>query len=499
MDPIEVMFNPETVAVVGASNDLTKWGAGIFSRVLNSPSVKRLYPVNNHQAMVQGVKAYPSLRDLPEPVDFVAIVIPYPDVPQVVEDCVATGVKTALIITAGLGETGEEGVRVERQIVGAARQTGMRLVGPNCMGHFNGINGFSTLRMTFAIEPGSIGVISQSGGFAMNILMAGQEMGVGFSKFVSVGNEADLHFEDFLAYMAHDKDTKVITGYIEGLRKGKEFLRLAKEITSKKPVVVVKVGRTEAGAKAAKSHTSAIAGSDIMYDAAFKQSGVIRVDSVEQLFDVASALLRQPLPKGNRVGIITSGGGFGCVSSDACERLGLRVAPLSPETIEKLNKVLPDRWPHANPVDTVASGFANVTYDCIWPLMEDPNLDSLLIIGGVGMSAMFPQFGADLVNAVLPQADNPNSLIDFAQQMFAATARQETEGLDKLFASMDKYKKPVILATPLNETIRKSEVFKKLQKNGVMLYGTPERAATVIAKLVEYSQYLESVGETIQI
>jgi acetate---CoA ligase (ADP-forming) subunit alpha len=492
MDPIELMFNPETVAVVGASNDLSKWGAGIFSRVLSSPSIKRRYPVNKHQSVVQGVKAYPSLRDLPEPVDFVAIVIPYPDVPQIVQDCVALGVKTALIITAGLGETGEEGARIEHEIVDTARQIGMRMVGPNCMGHFNGINGFSTLRMTFKLEKGSIAVISQSGGFAMNILQAGREMGVGFSKFVSVGNEADLHFEDFLSYMARDEDTKIITGYIEGLRKGREFFSLAKEITKKKPIVVVKVGRTEAGAKAARSHTSAIAGTDAIYDAAFKQSGVLRADSVEELFDVASALLRQPLPKGNRVGIITSGGGFGCVSSDACERLGLKVAPLSRETIEKLNKILPDRWPHANPVDTVATGIANVTYDCIWPLMEDPNLDSLLIIGGVGISAMLPQMGGDYIKDIVTQTDNSGFLMDFVDQMFASSAEQEMLGLDKLFESIEKYKKPVIISTPVNEIMRQSPVYKKLLKNGVMMYPTPERAATVIAKLVEYSRYLNS-------
>jgi acetyl-CoA synthetase (ADP-forming) len=490
MDPIEVIFNPETVAVVGASNDLTKWGAGIFARVLTSPSVKRLYPINKHQPIVQGVKAYRSLRDLPEPIDFVAIVIPYPEVPQIIQDCVALGVKTALIITAGLGETGEAGAQLERQIVSTAQPIGLRMVGPNCMGHFNGINGFSTLRMTLQIEKGGIGVISQSGGFAMHILMAGLDMGIGFSKFVSVGNEADLHFEDFLAYMAEDKDTKVITGYIEGLRKGREFFRLAKETTKKKPMVVVKVGRTDAGAKAAKSHTSAIAGTDIVYDAAFKQAGVLRVDSVEELFDVASALLRQPLPKGNRVGIITSGGGFGCVISDACERLGLKVATLSRETIEKLNKILPDRWPHANPVDTVATGFVNVTYDCIRPMMEDPNLDALLVIGGIGLSALFPRFGADHLKAVVRQADNPNSLLDFAQQMFSSMAKQEMEGLDKLFEAMEKYKKPVIISTPINETIRSSQVFQKLQQNGVMMYATPERAATVVAKLVEYNRYL---------
>jgi len=490
MDPIEVIFNPETVAVVGASNDLTKWGAGIFARVLNSPSVKRLYPVNKNQTVVQGVRSYPSVRDLPEPVDFVAIVIPYPDVPKVIEDCAAKGVKAILIITAGLGETGEEGVRLEREIVGLASRAGIRMVGPNCMGHFNGINGFSTLRMSFPIEKGTIGVISQSGGFAMHILMSGLEMGAGFSKFVSVGNEADLHFEDFLEYMAKDPDTKVITGYIEGLRKGREFFRLARETTRKKPIVVVKVGRTEAGARAARSHTSAIAGEDLVYDAAFKQAGVLRVDTVEELFDIASALLRQPLPRGNRVGIITSGGGFGCVTSDACERLGLKVAPLSPETIQKLNKILPDRWPHANPVDTVATGMAMITYDCIWPLIEDPNLDAVLIIGGIGMSTMFPRFGADHIKSVMQQADNPQSLMDFAQGMFSVFEKQELDGLDKLVEYMDRYKKPVIISSHITQATRNSPVFQKLRDNGLMMYETPERAAAVAAHLVQYGRYL---------
>ena len=328
MGLFDAIFNPETVAVVGASNALEKWGAGIFTRVLSSPTITRLYPINKTSAEVQGVKAYRSVRDLPEPVDFAAIVIPYPDVPEVIRDCVARGVKVALIITAGLGETGEEGARLEREILEIARRGGMRLIGPNCMGHFNMANDFSTIRAPLPIARGNIGVISQSGGFAMHILMCGMEVGAGFSKFVSVGNEIDLHFEDFLEYLGKDDETKVITGYIEGLRKGKDFFQLAKEISKNKPIVVVKVGRTEAGAKAARSHTSAIAGSDLVYDAMFRQSGVIRVDEVEELFDVASALLRQPLPKGNRVAVLTSGGGFGCVTSDACERMGLKLASL---------------------------------------------------------------------------------------------------------------------------------------------------------------------------
>ncbi len=488
MDRIDQMFDPESVAVVGASNALDKWGAGIFSRVLRSPSVKRPYPVNKTSAEVQGVKAYPSVRDLPETVDFVAIVIPYPDVPEVMRDCVAKGIKAGLIITAGLGETGEEGAKLQQEVLDIAREGGMRLVGPNCMGHFNTANGFSTLRMPIPIKQGEVGVISQSGGFAMHILMSGLEAGAGFSKFVSVGNEADLHFEDFLEYLGNDDSTQVITGYIEGLRRGRDFFRLASEITKKKPIVVVKVGKTEAGARAARSHTSAIAGADDIYDAMFRQAGVIRVNEVEELFDVAAALLRQPLPRGNRVGILTGGGGFGCVTSDACSRLGLDVAPLSPVTIERLNKVLPDRWPHANPVDTVASG--NVTYPCIWPLLEDENLDALMVIGGIGQMGMMSRMAQSSMQALAQQADDAPSLLERAQEMFQKYQEEELVQLDKLIEYMDRYQKPVLIFGRGPERADNTPVQAKLQENGIVMYPTPERAAKTLAHLVAYGRYL---------
>jgi len=480
MDHFELIFNPETVAVVGASNDLDKWGAGIFERVLTAPRVKRLYPVNKTAAEVQGVKAYPTVRDLPEAVDFVAIVIPFPDVPEVVRDCVARGVKTALIITAGLGETGEKGAEMQRDIIDIASKGGLRLIGPNCMGHFNMANDFSTVHRELVVERGGIGVISQSGAFAGHILQCGTEMGAGFSKFVSVGNEADLHFEDFVEYLAQDDDTKVITGYIEGLRKGRDFFRSARQITRRKPIIVVKVGRTGAGVKAARSHTGAIAGSDAIYDAVFKQTGVIRVNEVEELFDVASALLRQPLPKGNRVAILTGGGGFGCVTSDACERLGLDVAPLSPQTLERLNAVLPERWPHANPVDMVAAGW--VTYKCLWPLMEDDNLDAVLMIGGVGGRLWW-----------IPGLDSDDPAVrEKAEQIRDSREKEELENLDKLFEYMDKYQKPVIIFNHHADAIKGSIISTRLKENGVMTYPTPERAVRVLAHLVEYSRYLSS-------
>jgi len=485
---MDLIFNPETVAVVGASNALGKWGAGIFSRLRVAPNVKSLYPVNKTSDEVQGVKAYPTVRDLPETVQFVVIAIPYEGVPGVIDDCVDRGVKTILIITAGLGETGPEGAELERQVAEKASRAGIRLIGPNCMGHFNSANGLSTLRMGLPTEGGEVGVISQSGGFAMHILQSGNQAGVGFSKFVSVGNEADLHFEDFLEYFLEDDDTKIITGYIEGLRKGRDFFRLAKEYTKKKPIVVVKVGRTEAGARAARSHTSAIAGSDEIYDVMFRQAGVIRVDEVEELFDVAAALLRQPLPRGNKVAILTGGGGFGCVTSDACARLGLDVAPLSPRTIERLSEVLPDRWPHGNPVDTVASGW--VTYPCIWPLIEDDNIDSLMVIGGIGSMMMPRRMMMDTSGFPPDQRDQAEEA--FKEQMKAMEARQEQEmeNIDRIVECMDKYQKPIIIVGGVSEEMKTSPTYKKLIDSGVSFQPTPERGAKMLAHLVEYSRYV---------
>ncbi len=467
---LELIFNPKTVAVAGASNSLDKWGAAIFNRLLDCPSLQGLYPINKRMAEVQGVKTFPTIMDVPGPVDFVAIAVPPEDVLEVIRESVAKGVKAGIIITAGFGETGSEGAAMEREIVRTARAGGMRLIGPNCNGHLNTSINFSTLRT--AVNKGEIAVVSQSGGFASHILRYGTDLGVGFSKFVAVGNEADLHFEDFLEYLGQDNETKLIAGYIEGLRKGRDFFRLAKEITRKKPIIVVKVGRTEAAAKAARSHTSAIAGSDAVYDAMFKQAGVIRVDTVEELFDTATALLGQPLPKGNRIGILSSGGGFGCVTSDACARLGLNVAPLSPATIARLSAVLSSRWPHGNPVDTVASGF--VTYPCLWPLIEDDSLDAVLAVDSIGWSV------GDHV-ALGPAGSTISS---------SPLEEKELQELDNLFDHIKKYQKPVIPATRVTPKMRNSRVFQKLKEHGITICPSPDRAAKILVNMLRYSRYL---------
>jgi acetyltransferase len=264
-----------------------------------------------------GMKAYKSVVEVPGPVDFAVMTVPFQDVPAAMEDCVRKGVKSAVIISGGLAETGEEGARIQREVVEIARRGGIRFIGPNCLGFCNPYAQFCTAPFLPPIETGRVALISQSGNSSQSIFNHGLEIGLGFSKFISSGNEADLRFEDYLEYLGQDDETKVILGYIEGLREGKHFLRLAREINKKKPIVIMKVGRTESGARAARSHTAALSGSDEFSDAAFKQAGVIRVEEVGELVETALVLLGQPLPKGKRVAVLTVGGGLGVIAATA--------------------------------------------------------------------------------------------------------------------------------------------------------------------------------------
>lgn len=486
IEQLDHVFNPGSIAIIGASNNFQKWGHDVIASLLAGKQERKYYPINKGATEILGVKAYPTILDIPDPVEFAVIVVPFTAVREVMKDCVAKGVKAALVITAGLGESGQEGKDIQNDIVKMAKEGGLRFVGPNCMGHFNTANDLSTIRGIFDVKRGSIGLISQSGGFAREIIRAGQEAGIGFSKCVSTGNEADLHFEDFLEYFGSDKDTRVIVGYIEGLRDAKRFFKLAKEITVRKPIVVIKVGRTSAGSKAARSHTASLAGNDNVYDSAFKQVGVIRVDEIHEIFDVAGALMRQPLPRGKKIGILSAGGGHAVVASDACLKAGLELANISRVTIERLNKILPARWPHANPVDTVAAGF--VTYPALWPLMEDDDVDALLSVGSIGMFASI----SGRVSTHLPA-----ETIKAYQKYFEEITQDEVANLDKAIELMDRLNKPLIICTMYTQALKDSEVYSKLQRNGILIYPTPERAVKVLARLFQYSQYLKMASTSI--
>ena len=474
VDQLRSVFDPDSVAVIGASNTPGKWGFGVFSRLLLSHADRRLYPVNRQSDEILGVRAYPHVEAIPGRVELAVIAVPPSAVPQVMRECAGKSVRAAVVITAGFGETGDEGKALENEVLTIARQAGIRFVGPNCMGHFSTATNMFTTGGVEGMRPGPIACISQSGNFGGYMLVRGHEMGVGFSKFVSTGNEADLHFEDYVEYLATDDQTRVITGYVEGLREPRRFFSLAREVTRHKPIVLIKVGRTSEGAKAAWSHTAALSGEDAVYDAAFRQCGVIRVDEVDEMFDVAIALIGQPRPKGRRVGILTGGGGFGVVATDACIKLGLEVPPLLPETIETLNSRLPERWSHANPIDM--AGVNDISYFCMGTLLKAENIDAVLGVSCVGYP---PDVGLQSLN--LPGLQEIRRQVEFM-------VNGEVDLVDGLLERVRRYDKPLILAhSPAGD---RSPALRKLKENNVFVYPSPERAARVLARLVQYGEYL---------
>jgi acetyl coenzyme A synthetase (ADP forming)-like protein len=468
---LDYLFSPGSVAVIGASNSPGKWGFNIFNRTVRTTSDIKVYPINPNAEDVLGVKAYRSVTEVPDAIDLAVIVIPPPAVPAAMEDCVQKGVKAAVVITAGFKETGEEGAELEEEVMRIAKRGGIRFAGPNCNGHFNTAVDFHTTGG--GTRKGPLALVSQSGNFGGHILQRGAARGTGFSKYVSSGNEADLHLEDYIEYFAEDEETRIILAYVEGLRDGRRFLELAKKITKKKPIIIMKVGRTEEGRQAAQSHTGALSGSDEIYDAAFHQSGVIRVDEVDDLFDVALALLRQPLPRGRRVGILTSGGGFGVVATDACRRFGLEVPPLVAETIETLSKYLPPRWSHANPVDM--AGDTQGSYPSLGTLLKAPNIDAVLGVGCVGL----PSQDTDRYSGAAS---------DRAREYNRQMVEGELNLVDGLIERVDRYNKPLILTSSTSSQL--SAAIAKLERNGIYGYPTPETGAKVLAYLARYSEYV---------
>ncbi len=474
---LDYLFNPGSVALIGASNNLAKWGFHILS-LLIAKDGRHIYPVNRNGNEIQGLKAYQSVSQVPGPVDLAVITVPFIEVPAAMEDCARKGVKVAVVISGGFAETGGEGAGIQREVVEIARRAGIRFVGPNCMGHFDTSADFFTVPYLPPVSKGPLALIAQSGNTSQSIVYLACELGLGFSKYVSSGNEADLHFEDYMEYLARDDETKIILGYIEGLKEGRRFFKLARELTRKKPVVIMKAGRTEAGARAARSHTAALAGSDVVCEAALKQSGVIRVEEVNELIDVALVLLGQPLPRGRRVGVLSAGGGAAVIAADALMRQHLELPQLSPGTIDKLNSLLPSRWSHVNPVETGGDPFS---YACLWALMEDENVDAAFVIGGGGVTGSYAKW-----------VSLPASVSNQIEQYLEEAEVGELNDVDKSMESMKKYQKPIIFANMGVPTPRKGKVYEKLQKEYIIPFLTPERAAKALSHLVQYSEYLRA-------
>lgn len=449
------IFNPKSIAVIGASRKKGKIGRELLHNLVKYEFQGKLFPINPYAEEVHSIPAYPSILDVPDEVDLAVIIVPAERTLDVMKECGKKGVKGVIVITAGFKETGEKGARLEKRLHDIAKKNGISMIGPNCMGVIN-TNEKVKMNATFAPSlplQGRISFMSQSGALGAAILDHADNIKVGFAKFVSLGNKTDVTGNDLLMAWEDDKDTDIVLMYIESFGNPRNFVRIARDVTRKKPIVALKSGRTEAGAAAAASHTGALAGLDVATDALFEQCGVIRVGSIEELFDIAIAFANQPLPKGNRVAILTNAGGPAIMTVDALVGAGLELSEFSDRTKKKLRENLPEEASIKNPVDMIAAAGPKEYEMAMEALLADRRVDALVTI---------------FVPPIVTKE------IEIAQAIVKASK---------------KYKKPV-LSCFLGRT-EDSPGFVYLTDNDIPSYLFPESAVKSLSAMVAYRTYLE--------
>ena len=462
LDPI---FKAKSIAVIGASNTQPKWGFRMVHSPLKTGYRGAIYPVNPKEKEIGGLTCYPRVGDIPYDIDMAVIVVPSAVVPRAMAECVDKRVKGAVLITAGFAETGKEGKALQDEVVKIARQGGIRFVGPNGMGIFSSAVSLNLCFRSVPV-PGRIAFVSQSGTFGHSLAEVANMKGYGLSKFISIGNQADLNAADYLEYLGEDEDTGAVVFYMEGFPDGRRFFEVAREVIKKKPVLIYKAGRTDAAARATISHTSSLAGSDEVFDAMCKQVGLIRASEAAHPFDMAEALVSQPLPKGNRVAIIGSGG-QGVVTCDSCENLGLKVPEFDDETRARLKQELPPHAPDpSNPVD-----FAGALRT---PLDEAKVADAVARIDYIdGIITNIPVFG-------------------FSAHAPGEMARIAIEGAEILAAIPKKYGKPVIA---LRWGDRGNDIVQDIVRSArIPAYDTPEQCARAMYALATYAKLKRDLG-----
>ena len=371
------IFEPASIAVIGASSNINKWGGRILKNMVENFKGP-VYPVNINEEKVQGLPSYRSILDIPGEVGMAVVVVPVQHVISVAEECGKKGVKGLVVITAGFAETGSEGKELEGKLVSVINDYGMRMIGPNSLGIVN-----EPMRLNASIigrlpRPGPISFITQSGTLGLALAEWTIDMGLGLCKIISTGNKANVDDIDLIEYLDNDPSTGVIAMYIEGINRGKDFMEAARRI--RKPIIAIKTGRSKRGSKAVFSHTGSIAGSDEIFSAAFRQAGILRVDTIDEVFDAALAFSCQPLPRGNNVAIVSNGGGAAIVATDECEKHGINIADLTEETKERIKKAIPEFASSSNPIDTAGTSTYEVYTDVIKALLLDPNVDALIVI-----------------------------------------------------------------------------------------------------------------------
>jgi acyl-CoA synthetase (NDP forming) len=487
-EELEPLFNPSSVAVVGATNNWNKWGFSTFTSALNGFRGP-VYPVNNKESEVLGHKAFARLTDIPDPVDLVVFVIPAPAVASVMVDCVTKGVKAGVIISAGFAEVGEEGKKLQDEVLGIARKGGIRFIGPNCMGFWSASSELRAFMFPLPVKDGPLAFVSQGGNVGGAVMTSGHIRGVGFHRYVSCGCAADIQIEDYIEYFGEDPQVKVILAYIEGLVDGGRFLDKVKKVTPKKPVIVLKPGKTMAAARAITSHSGALAGSDEAYEAAFKSIGITRVESPEELLDVAIGFITQPLPEGRNVAILTPGGSYGVICADACAAESLNVVKLPDKVVAALDKVFPPRWSRGNPVDP--AGDRNFVTFLTAPvkLLKVDEVDSLIFMGFSGFSIFAPLFVSTDSGAAAPWISSREAFREIASAFIEVLSSKDV-------AKIGKFIQPIVSGLASNMGIYHEEEIDELTEivAAAIASGKLKVPFLVSAFLPPGSQALEEMG-----
>ena len=461
---LDAVLRPRSVAVIGASRERGTIGAELFHNLIAHGFAGVVYPVNPRAPVVQSVRAYPDLAHLPGPVDLALIAVPAAQVLEAVRACAAHGVQGVVVISAGFKEVGDEGAARERELVEVVRAHGMRLVGPNCLGVVN-TEPAVRLDATFAPvfpPPGKVAFSSQSGALGLAILETATQLNLGISHFVSIGNKADVSSNDLIEYWERDPGTAVILLYLESFGNPRRFTRIARRVARRKPIAIVKSGRTRAGMRAAMSHTGSLAGTDKAVDALCVQSGVIRTDTIEELFDVAMLVAHQPIPRGRRVGIVTNAGGPGIMASDACESHRLEVPELGEATLEGLRAFLPREAGIRNPVDMIASARPESFERAVHLVADDPGIDAVLVI---------------YVPPIVTQPEEvAQAIVRGAEAAGHAAAARGVPAKPVLACFMGSHGVP--------------DALRSLSESNVPSYTFPESAAIALARAADYGVWL---------
>ncbi len=456
--PLEILFSPKNVAVIGATENPNTVGRTLLWNLISSPFGGAVFPVNPKRSSVLGIKAYPTIADVPEAVDVVVITTPAPTIPDIIRQSVEVGVKGAIIISAGFKEIGKDGAELERQILEYAKKGNMRIIGPNCLGVMNPISGFNATFATTIAQKGSVGFISQSGALCTAVLDWSLKANVGFSAFVSIGSMLDVGWGDLIYYLGDDPNTESIVIYMETIGDARAFLSAAREVALLKPIIVIKPGRTAGAAKAAASHTGSLTGSDEVLEAAFRRSGVLRVNSIAELFYMADILAKQPRPKGSRLTILTNAGGPGVIATDALLMNGGQLTELSPQTMEEFNQILPSVWSKNNPVDIIGDASPERYAKALEIAANDPNSDGLLVI-------LTPQSMTDPTKTA-------EQLVPYAQNLG----------------------KPVLASWMGGEEVE--EGIKILSRAKIPAFPYPDTAARMFTYMSQFAENLASLYET---